>query len=492
MGKRRRSSLPKISAKQEAGRTLSPSEPIRATTGQAGPTHGQAFQEPTSQSKDIPNEAVADKAVADKAIQPAARPADPIAAEAAQPPASQPETSPGHPPQPAETSTITALTSTAVLPTDPAPVTLVLCSATSGASWPQPLVEATAARASAPLAAAQIDKGEGHAVLWLGYTDPLESLARQLNAEPESDPLEQLERWVTEAEAFLKLKRDHPDQCRLVNLATLDDAMAAELLAELAIPAAAAPLPPQTSVPPLDPRLLVVLHHQQAAAGLYADLEACADLMGRQPNFSLPLPPLRSVGFAAQCLQSWQIDQTRARQLAEQRQQRRLSDQEHHLALAALQQQNDQAIDRIAQLSDERDRALERLEALKDELGNQQAAAAGELATLRAGISQTQAAAELTAMQLHHVHDALERLLAERDDQQRTLETEIAQQRNERERLDRERQRLHGELTSLQNEQEALHGEMLHFMMSSKASAQLERERIPRLTSLLRQALQLG
>lgn len=491
---------------------MSPSEAIRAAASQAGATESQAFpnndirnedlqkediqnddvQKEDILNDDIHNEDIQNEAVADEAIEPAARPTDPIEAEAAPAQASQPGTSPVHPRQPAETAPITTAAATDLPPADAAPATVVLCSATAGASWPQPLVDAIEAMASALLAAAEVGRGEGQAVLWLGYTDPLESLARQLDAEPDSDPLELLERWVTEAEGFLKLKRDHPDQCRLVNLATLDDAMAAELLAEQAIPAPAAPLPPRTTVPSLDPRLLVVLHHQQAAAGLYADLEACADLLGRQPNFSLPLPPLRSVGFAAQCLQSWQIDRTRARELEEQRQQRRLSDQEHHRALAALHQQNDQAMDRIAQLSDERDRALERLTALEDELGHLQAAAEGELATLRAGISESQAAAELTEMQLHHVHDALERLLAERDDQQRALETEIAEQRSERERLQRERERLHGELSSLQNEQEALHGEMLHFMMSSQASAQLERERIPRLTSLLRQALQLG
>jgi hypothetical protein len=363
--------------------------------------------------------------------------------------------------------------------------TVVLCNATPGASWPQSLLDATEALASRLLAAAEVGQGEGSACLWLGYADPLASLARLLKVEPGSDPLALLERWMQEAEGFLRLKREHPKQCRLVNLAVLGDAAAAQLLAEHGLEAPLEPLPAQPTAPPLDPRLLVVLHHQQAAAGLYADLEACADLFGRQPNFSLPLPSLRSVGFAAECLQSWQADQELLQELIELREQRRLSSQEHHLALAALQQQNEQAQVLITELRAERDHALHQRTNLESELGSLRATAEDQLESLRSGIRDDRAAAELTEMQLHHVHDALERLLAERDGQKHELTAEIQQQMAERDRL-------HEELASLQSEQQALRGEMLHFMLSSTASAQLERERIPRLTSLLRQALELG
>lgn len=370
--------------------------------------------------------------------------------------------------------------------------TVVLCNATPGASWPRALIDATETMARQLLAAAEVGRGEGEAFLWLGYTDPLESLTRQLNDQPEADPLERLEQWVTQAEGFLKLKRDHPEQCRLVNLTALTDAMAAELLAEQGLPPPLEPLPTLPEVPPLDPRLLVVVHQQQAAASLYADLEACADLLGRQPNFNLPLPHLRSVAFAAQCLQSWQMDQQQQRQLQEQRHQRRISEQEHHLALAALEQQHDQALERISFLSDERNQALERVTALEQELERLKVASETDLASLQTSIDDSRAAAELTEMQLQHVHDALERLLAEREESQQELESEIARCRSDREQLNQERQRLHGQLTSLQSEHQALHAEMLHYMMASQASSQLERQRIPRLTSMLRQALQLG
>ena len=366
--------------------------------------------------------------------------------------------------------------------------TVVLCNATPGASWPRALIDATETMAQQLLAAAEVGRGEGEAFLWLGYTDPRESLTRQLNDQPDADPLERLEQWVTQAEGFLKLKRDHPEQCRLVNLTALTDAMATELLAEQGLPPPSEPLPTLPEVPPLDPRLLVVMHQQHAAASLYADLEACADLLGRQPNFSLPLPHLRSVAFAAQCLQSWQMDQQQQRQLQE----RRISEQEHQRALAALEQQHDQALERISFLSDERNQALERVTALEQELERLKVASETELASLHTSIDDNRAAAELTEMQLHQVHDALERLLAEREERQQALESEIARCRSDREHLNQERQLLHGELTALQSEQQALHGEMLHYMMASQASSQLERERIPRLTSLLRKALQLG
>lgn len=364
-------------------------------------------------------------------------------------------------------------------------VTVVLCNAIAGASWPQPLIDATEAMASQLLAAAEVGQGEGNAFLWLGYADPLACLAQVLKEEPGSDPLALLERWVLEAEGFLRLKREHPQQCRLINLEALSDATASQLLAEQGLAALPQPLPPQPAAPPLDPRLMVVLHHQQQAAGLFADLEACADLFGRQPSFSLALPSLRSVDFAADCLQSWQGDQELLRELLDLREQRRISSQEHHLALASLQQQGDQDQARITELMAERDHALAQFTSLESELGNLRAAADDELETLRSGIRDERATAELTEMQLHHVHDALERLLAERDGQTQELKAEIQQQQNERDRL-------RAELTSLNSEQQALRGEVVHFMLSSKASAQLERERIPRLTSLLRQALQLG
>lgn len=299
------------------------------------------------------------------------------------------------------------------------------------------------------------------AEVWIGYSSPL----ALLQASTPIDLASLLDQWCDQATQALVLRQSHPERCHLLNLSLLDPDSLQELLqraqeedhdnddvddaidATLAVlnePEVAVPREGQMPVDPkLDPRLTLVLLHHPKLANLYADLEGCCTLLGRNPQFRLPLETLRGSQLAERCLQSWRREQS-----------------ERHQAHANCNGQLDQL-----------------REAHQQELAALQGQHQEELLTLRQQLDESRASAqalieareeaELTLLQLHQVQEELEHYFLEHRKQ-----TEANAQ--------------------LESELIALREEALHLFLHSTPSNSLESARLSQLSRLAREALQLN
>jgi hypothetical protein len=324
--------------------------------------------------------------------------------------------------------------------------------------------------------------------LLLGYTDPLHVL-RSLTASDadDPDPLALLETWLSTTARFLDWKQRWPEQVRLLHLRPPAEAAAAETEAE--------------AEADLDPRLLAVLHALPQLAERHADLEACADLEGQEPRFSLGLPPLRSGAFASLCLESWRRDRQALLDLRQQSVEQlqglgsqlegmrsQLEDmrsqlEDTHTQLAETRTElADTRSERDGLLSERDDREEDRIKLQEAEAASAEAVEAAEQRSqeLEQALQHTQAASEVTLAQLHAVQDTMEQLYGER----RRIEDALH-------RISAEREHLGNEAASLRHELEALQSEVAHYLRASTPRPQLDRSRIPRLTALLRDALHL-
>ncbi len=417
------------------------------------------------------------------------------------------------------------------LDADSAPLPASLTLLTQGARWPEAMAglgEAVSLETVAEQAETWSD--DNAPALLLGYTDPVHALHNQAaGLTVESDPLTLLESWLSCTARFLEWKRRWPDQVRLVHLRPPVEEASAQT--------------PEN----LDPRLLAVLHALPQLAERHADLEACADLEGQEPMFNLGLPPLRSGAFASLCLESWRRDQQvqldlqrqsagqlegLSGKLAELRSD--LEDTRTQLELTrgqleatrtafditrderdglrderdalrderdglrderdALRDERDSLRDERDGLRDERDGLRDERDGLRDERDDREqellslreaeaaTASAAERRTqeLEQVLQHTQAASEVTLAQLHAVQDTMEQLYGER----RRIEDAL-------QKIGAEREHLGNEAASLRQELEALQTEVAHYLRASSPGPQLDRSRIPRLTALLRDALQL-
>jgi predicted nucleic acid-binding Zn-ribbon protein len=396
------------------------------------------------------------------------------------------------------------------LDADSAPLPASLTLLTQGARWPEAMAglgEAVSLETVAEQAETWSD--DNAPALLLGYTDPVHALYNQAaGLTVESDPLTLLESWLSCTARFLEWKRRWPDQVRLVHLRPPVEEASAQT--------------PEN----LDPRLLAVLHALPQLAERHADLEACADLEGQEPMFNLGLPPLRSGAFASLCLESWRRDQQvqldlqrqsagqlegLSGKLAELRSD--LEDTRTQLELTrgqleatrtafditrderdGLRDERDALRDERDGLRDERDGLRDERDALRDERDDREqellslreaeaaTASAAERRTqeLEQVLQHTQAASEVTLAQLHAVQDTMEQLYGER----RRIEDAL-------QKIGAEREHLGNEAASLRQELEALQTEVAHYLRASSPGPQLDRSRIPRLTALLRDALQL-
>jgi predicted nucleic acid-binding Zn-ribbon protein len=382
------------------------------------------------------------------------------------------------------------------LDADSAPLPASLTLLTQGARWPEAMAglgEAVSLETVAEQAETWSD--DNAPALLLGYTDPVHALHNQAaGLTVESDPLTLLESWLSCTARFLEWKRRWPDQVRLVHLRPPVEEASAQT--------------PEN----LDPRLLAVLHALPQLAERHADLEACADLEGQEPMFNLGLPPLRSGAFASLCLESWRRDQQvqldlqrqsagqlegLSGKLAELRSD--LEDTRTQLELTrgqleATRTAFDITRDERDGLRDERDGLRDERDALRDERDDREqellslreaeaaTASAAERRTqeLEQVLQHTQAASEVTLAQLHAVQDTMEQLYGER----RRIEDAL-------QKIGAEREHLGNEAASLRQELEALQTEVAHYLRASSPGPQLDRSRIPRLTALLRDALQL-
>ncbi len=191
--------------------------------------------------------------------------------------------------------------------------------------WPAPLLERL--RQQGPLtvlhAGDPLEDTAPPGRLLLGYRDPRSVLAEALARDAAPDLATLLGAWQRSAERMLQLRQQPGPPVVLIALDRLDGAAEAALLERLAPegqPAAlgdeAAPDPdadpirePPPSPAPPGPALPTVVAHYLAQRPeidqLLADLEGCAELLGRDPQLPVAAPPERGLVLAARLLHDW-------------------------------------------------------------------------------------------------------------------------------------------------------------------------------------------
>ena len=257
--------------------------------------------------------------------------------------------------------------------------------------------------------------------LLLGYRDPRSGLAEALAREAAPDLAALLGAWQRSAERMLQLRQQPGPPVVLIALDRLDGAAAAALLERLAPegqpaalgveadpdadPIREAPPSPAPPGPPLPPVVAHYLAQRPEIDQLLADLEGCAELLGRDPQLPVAAPPERGLVLAERLLHDW-------------------------LSLRAAHHQE---LERLA-----REREL-----LKGEL----ATTSGVLADVAGLHQQTEAEAEVLRRQLEHQANQLE---------------------GQAQRMEEERQALHAEQASLNAKQESLEAEWARQLEESR------------------------
>ena len=199
--------------------------------------------------------------------------------------------------------------------------------------WPVPLLERIRQHRPLTVRAAETPLAEGAspAVLLLGYRDPRAGLAEALAREAAPDLAGLLAAWQRSAERMLELRHWPSAPVLLIALDRLDAPAQAALLAQLP-PLAAAPgphpdpdqdpdpdldpdrevaapqgasAPPAPAGPPLPPVVAHYLSQRPEIDQLLADLEACADLLGRDPQAPPTTAPERGLVLAERLLHDW-------------------------------------------------------------------------------------------------------------------------------------------------------------------------------------------
>lgn len=252
--------------------------------------------------------------------------------------------------------------------------------------------------------------------LLLGYRDPRSGLAEALAREAAPDLAALLGAWQRSAERMLQLRQRPGPPVLLIALDRLDGAAAAALLERLAPggqPGGLGDEPPPSPAPPGPALLPAVVAHYLAQRPeidqLLADLEGCAELLGRDPQAPPTAPPERGLVLAERLLHDW-------------------------LSLRAAHHQE---LERLA-----REREL-----LKAEL----ATTSGVLADVAGLHQQTEAEAELLRRQLEHQATELE---------------------GQAQRMQEERQALLREQESLQARHESMEAEWARQLEESRQRLQ--------------------
>ncbi|MFO7628473.1 MAG: hypothetical protein R6W06_02945 [Prochlorococcaceae cyanobacterium] len=383
--------------------------------------------------------------------------------------------------------------------------------AIAGSDWPAELDTLGRPLASLKAARKKLERFN-EAEVWIGYGSPLSLLASAAT----DDPRDALERWAKQASRALELRQAHPGRCSLINLSLLNQQAISQLLqADEAEPAlesktgsiaastptsapssATGPIKPASSDPApsteLDLRLALALQHRRDLSDLYADLEGCCELLGREPQFQLPLPPLRGAALAERCLESWSIQQAEHQQfLALQAEQAASAEtalkearEEAELTLLQLHQvqeelehyflENRKASEEreaLEQRASNAEAALQKAQAETETLSQQlqalQAQQAEQGASAETALKEAREEAELTLLQLHQVQEELEHYF---------LENRKASE----------------ETNALQGKLETLEQEALHLFLHATPNADLDHSRLEQLTALARAALQLN
>jgi hypothetical protein len=248
----------------------------------------------------------------------------------------------------------------------PARLRLVAC---IGAQWPAELVSRPV-KSLDPARVLQKLSGNKRRPIWMGYISPVDLLIQQQPSQA-SDLEQLLDIWLEHTVIFLQARELEPSDTRLFNLSHLDSDIADR-------PAAA---PAKLPLP-----LQLYLQRRHDVLHRYADLEGQAELLGRQPQFALPVVNLRNSDWQALLLQAW----------------------EAQARLPELQSAQDAWQAKAVQ--------LEPLQA--------------ELHTVRDQLTEAREEAELTLLQLHQVQEELEHyfLRCRTSDQQAATQVEALQQ----------------------------------------------------------------
>ncbi len=336
---------------------------------------------------------------------------------------------------------------------------------------------------------------------WLGYASAIDSVNAVGDWRDAATLRSFLEDWRRDSERLLSLWRNDPKRFRLLNLARLtpeavqrlldgdSDAAAetgdshqrerartsadapgeealearileAEVLEAGLLAAAPNPLIPelpgrQQALATSDPRLACYLERREDLHELYAELESCADLLGREPEYQAGADRVDPEAAAELLLQAWEGRQLAARQEAE---------------LAELQQ-NHQALQ--TRLSRREAELVRRALAIEEDLSN---------------------SVELLELQLQQVQQELRiveqercQSLARQQEQSQQLERLLPMEQALRQSQAREQERSQQQqrLTLLEQENQRL-------FLALGGGDCLERSQIPLTVELMRRRLQLN
>ncbi|WP_411869767.1 hypothetical protein [Vulcanococcus limneticus] len=363
-----------------------------------------------------------------------------------------------------------------------------------GADWPDAIC-ATTAPGPSPEALTHWLQSPQPAPLWIGYTSPLVLLHQAQNQASLGCPpnlLNQLARWCRHAELCLEAQRSAPQRVRLINTSHLNPSAIAQLL-EQPQPALGDPPPSAAKAEDLDPRLLLALSRHSRLLNLYADLEAQVDLLGREPEFRLVFPLPSPSELPEQLLLGWQHEQLQLQLQADHQALRQQLDDAQAAAVDTnqLQQQLSEAreeaeltVVQLHQVQEELEDQFLGQQATKQQLAEAQqchAALQADHQALRQQLDDAQAAAVDTdqlQLQLSEAREEAELTLVQLHQVQEELEYQFLEQR----KANQERETLAQQLKALQHE-------ALLLFLHSTPHRDLDRSRLPELTTLIREAL---
>ncbi|MCX5969539.1 MAG: hypothetical protein NTV57_18285 [Cyanobacteria bacterium] len=184
--------------------------------------------------------------------------------------------------------------------------------------------------------------------VWMGYISPVDLLIDQQPSQ--ASELEQLlNAWLEHTAIFLQARELEPNDTRLIKLSHLDPGITGRP------PATPAELP----LP-----LQLYLQRRHDVLQRYADLEGQADLLGRQPEFTLPVARLSNSDWQALLLQAWE---TQA--LLPELQNKQEALQRKVVQLEPLQAELQAARDQLSEAREEADLTLLQLHQVQEEQG---------------------------------------------------------------------------------------------------------------------------
>ena len=270
----------------------------------------------------------------------------------------------------------------------PARLRLVAC---VGAQWPAALVSRPV-KSIDPARVLEKLSGSKRRPVWMGYISPVDLLIDQQPSQ--ASELEQLlNAWLEHTAIFLQARELEPNDTRLIKLSHLDPGITGRP------PATPAELP----LP-----LQLYLQRRHDVLQRYADLEGQADLLGRQPEFTLPVARLSNSDWQALLLQAWEtqalLPELQNKQEALQRtqtealQQAEISGQEQGAKILALEAE-------AVQLRRARDEAADG----REQQGRSVADLQQQLSSQAEALTEAREEADLTLLQLHQVQEELER-----------------------------------------------------------------------------------